>query len=165
MLMSTLGEFLCLRHYRYIYIHEYHFISNLSPLSPPFRFWLHQKLYLRLGGLSRANHPNLPFLKSVRMRNAAWWTFPLNSCTASLWTNLQFRKIRRIEGIKKRGKNYICIKNKFAPQTGLQQSISFQKAQQNKVRKYERTFDQTDRLSQSCNDCKELLYLKEEASF
>ena len=49
------------------------------------------------GGLSNAIQPNLPFRKSVKMRNAAWWVSPLNNWSASFWTNLQFRILTLIK--------------------------------------------------------------------
>lgn len=49
--------------------------------------WVHVHYW---GGLSKAVQPNFPFRKSDRIRNAAWWTSPLNSWRASFWTNLQF---------------------------------------------------------------------------
>lgn len=44
------------------------------------------KLMMRfyLGGLSRATHPNFPFLKSLNTRKAAWLTSPPNNCKATL---------------------------------------------------------------------------------
>lgn len=54
-----------------------------------------------LGGLSSAIQPNLPFRKSVRIRNAAWCVSPLNKWTASFWTYLQFRKLAMIRRIWK----------------------------------------------------------------
>lgn len=112
--------------------------NNFQSLSPSFYFQYHQVIYL--GGLSRANQPNLPFLKSVRMRNEAWWTSPLNNLRASLWTNLQVQKIKEWR---------------------LTNKILHSKCE---IGIHGRTFDQSVHLSQSCNDCKEPLYLNKEAN-